>query len=247
MPGVAGQAWAFHDSTRQSQGVREGRVITGQNTGLAATDRLGPFSNRPESAYRTAHWQPRWYAAYTRANHERRAHEQFVQRSIDSFLPTYPSVRHWKDRRVRLEMPLFPGYVFVHIPLHERLRVLEVPNVARLVGFGGMPVALNDEEVECLRRALAQGAFAQPHPYLTAGRRVRVTGGPLQGAEGTLISRKGNFRVILSVDLIKRSVIVDVNEADLEPVFRPQAVRQTAPLTSAREVDCLVQMKRPTL
>ena len=167
---------------------------------------------------RAASGEARWYAAYTRANHEKRAHEQFLHRSIESFLPTYPSVRHWKDRCVRLQMPLFPGYVFVRIPLDERLRVLELPSVARLVGFGGAPAALDEKDLACLRRALARGAFAQPHPYLTVGRRVRVIAGVLQGAEGILVKRKGNFRVVLSVDLIKRSVIADVSEADLEPV-----------------------------
>jgi transcription antitermination factor NusG len=201
-------------------------VITVEDVGF------GPSNGSPvymkESARWAAYFEPRWYAAYTRANHERRAHEQFLQRSIDSFLPTYCSLRHWKDRCMRLQMPLFPGYVFVRIPLRERLRVLEVPSVARLVGFNGTPAALNEQEVECLRKALAQGTSVQPHPYLTAGRHVRMTRGPLQGAEGTLIKRKGNFRVILSVDLIRRSVIVDVSEADLEPVFRPRVVSESA-------------------
>lgn len=143
---------------------------------------------------------------------------------------------------MRLQMPLFPGYVFVRIPLRERLRVLEVPSVAWLVGFNGMPFAVNEEEVECLRRALAQGAFARPHPYLTVGRRVRVIGGPLQGAEGTLVKRKGNFRVILSVSLIKRSVIAEVSEADLEPVsaheerrFQPSGREFQTGVSSLRE------------
>jgi transcription antitermination factor NusG len=192
--------------------------MTGQTASSARTDSVRSFASTPELARQTAYWEPRWYAAYTRANHEKKAQEQFQERSIHSFLPTYSSVRRWKDRRMRLQLPLFPGYVFVRIALRDRLRVLEVPSVARLVGFNGVPVALNEEEVECLRRALAQGALAQPHPYFTVGRRVRVIGGPLQGAEGTLVKRKGNFRVILSINLIKRSVIVEVSEADLEPI-----------------------------
>ena len=194
----------------------------------AAIPSVDSFVCPGELALLAVRSEPRWYAAYTRANHERRAHEQFLNRSVDSFLPTYVSVRRWKDRRIRLQMPLFPGYVFVRIPLCERLRVLEVPCVARLVGFNGVPVAINEDEVEGLRRALAQGTYAQPHPYLTVGRRVRVVGGPLQGAVGTLVKRKGNCRVILSVDLIKRSVIVDVSEADLEPVLRPRRADEAA-------------------
>jgi transcription antitermination factor NusG len=175
----------------------------------------------------------RWYAAYTRANHEKRAHEQFLERSIDSFLPTYVSLRNWKDRRVRLQMPLFPGYVFIRIPLQERLRVLEVPSVARLVGFSGVPAALNDQDIACLR-VLAENALARPHPYLSVGQRVRVTRGPLQGAEGILVKRKRNLRVVLSVDLIERSVIVDVSEADLEPVFGRRGINEAALTASER-------------
>jgi transcription antitermination factor NusG len=166
-------------------------------------------------------WEARWYAAYTRANHEKRAHEQFAQRSIDSFLPTYLSVRRWKDRCVRLRMPLFPGYVFVHIPLQERLRVLGVPGVARLVGFSGVPAPLDEQDVACLR-ALTESTLVQPHPYLSAGRRVRVIGGPLQGTEGILVKRKRNSRVILSVNLIRQSAMVDVSEADIEPCTKVQ-------------------------
>jgi transcription antitermination factor NusG len=178
--------------------------------------------------------EARWYAAYTRANHEKRAHEQLLQRSIDSLLPRYLSVRNWKDRRVRLQMPLFPGYVFVRISLEERLRVLEVPSVARLVGFSGVPAALSEQDMACLR-LLAENTSAQPHPYLSVGHRVRVTRGPLQGAEGILVRRKRNLRVVLSVDLIERSVVVDVSETDLEPVLGTRPIHETALRTSERD------------
>src|ERR1700689_5528080 len=96
----------------------------------------------------------RWYAAHTRANHEKRVAEQLGRRAVEHFLPLYQSVRKWADRRKRLEVPLFPGYVFVRLPLQERLRVLEIPSVARLVGFDHLPAALPDDEVEALRNGL---------------------------------------------------------------------------------------------
>jgi transcription antitermination factor NusG len=163
-----------------------------------------------------AYFQPNWYAAYTRANHERRVADQLAEREVEHFLPEFESVRRWKDRKVRLQMPLFPGYVFVHLALRDRLRVLQVPGVARLVGFGGRPTALPDEQVEGLRGGLDGQLRAEPHPYLTAGRRVRVKTGPLAGTEGILLRRRGNFRVVISIELIQRAVAVDVDVTDVE-------------------------------
>jgi transcription antitermination factor NusG len=160
--------------------------------------------------------EARWYAVYTSANHEKRVAEQLGVREVEHFLPLYASVRRWKDRRVELRLPLFPGYVFVRLPLRDRLRVLEVPGVARLVGFGGMPIALPEDEILSLRSGLARGIQAEPHPFLRVGRRVRVKSGPLAGLEGVLLKRKKRARLVVSVELIQRSVAVEVEEADLE-------------------------------
>ena len=160
--------------------------------------------------------EARWYAAYTSANHEKRVAEQLCVRDVENFLPVYASVRKWKDRRVKLDLPLFPGYVFVKLALAERLRVQQIPGVAWLVGFSGHPAALPDEDIETLRTGLARGLCAEPHPYLTVGRRVRLRSGPLVGMQGILLRRKGNFRVVISIDLIQRAVAVDADEANVE-------------------------------
>lgn len=158
-----------------------------------------------------------WYAAYTSPRHEKRVAEQLRNRDIDHFLPLYEAVHRWKDRRARVTLPLFPGYVFVHIPLSERLHVLEVPSVAQIVSFSGQPAPLPDEEVERLRSGLAQRS-AQPHPYLTVGRRVRVKSGPFEGIEGILLRKKDNFRLVVSLDLIMRSILLDIDGAEVEPL-----------------------------
>ncbi len=163
-----------------------------------------------------AFFQPRWYAAYTRANHERRVSDQLVERGVEYFLPQYESLRNWKDRRVRLQMPLFPGYVFVYLALQNRLRVLQVPGVACLVGFAGRPMAVPEEEFARIRGFLNKGLRAEPHPYLQAGRRVRVRSGPLEGMEGIVLRRKNGWRLVISLDLIHRAMDVDVDGADLE-------------------------------
>jgi transcription termination/antitermination protein NusG len=161
--------------------------------------------------------EPRWYAAWTRSRHEKAVAEQLERKAVETFLPVYETLRQWKNGRHRVALPLFPGYAFVRIALRDRLEVLTVPGVARLVGFNGTPTPLDDEEIERLRRALAQGVRATPHPFLTVGRRVRITAGPLAGQEGILVRRKGTLRVILSIDLIQRSVLVDLDGDILEP------------------------------
>jgi len=162
--------------------------------------------------------QPFWYAAYTLANHEKKASGEISHRGIETFLPLYRASRRWSDRRVQLELPLFPGYVFVRLALRDRLRVLQVPGVARIVGFGGLPAALPEEQIEALRAGLGGQLRAEPHPYLPIGRRVRIVRGPLCGAEGSLLRKKGVFRVVLSLELIMRSVAVEVDAADVEPL-----------------------------
>jgi transcription antitermination factor NusG len=158
----------------------------------------------------------RWYAAYTCARHEKQVRKQLEERDIRCFLPVYRSVRRWKDRQKELELALFPGYVFVRIGAEDRLRVLQTPSVVRFVSFGGRPAALEDDEIESLRGGVANGARVEPHPYLTVGRKVRVKHGPLAGTEGILTRKKDKFRVVLSIDLIMRSVAVEVDVADLE-------------------------------
>jgi transcription antitermination factor NusG len=160
----------------------------------------------------------RWYAVYTCANHEKRVVDQLAPRAIEHFLPLYESVRRWKDRRVKLQLPLFPGYVFARIWLGERLKVLQVPGVVRLVGFAGGPAALPDREIEALRASLGARLRAEPHPYITVGRRVRVTRGPFAGVEGILIRKKNVLRVVVSLDLIARSAALEVDAADIERI-----------------------------
>ena len=184
----------------------------------AVNSEVQSFDPRPGVVLPADCLELRWYAAYTCANHEKRVREQLEQRSVESFLPVYEAVRRWKDRRMQLQLPLFPGYVFVRMALVDRLRVLQVPSVVRLVGFNGHLSALHDEEIEGLKKGLAGGVRAEPHPFLTVGRRVRLKSGPLAGMQGILLRRKGNFRVVISIDLIQRAVAVDAEAADVEPL-----------------------------
>ncbi|HLK33358.1 MAG TPA: UpxY family transcription antiterminator [Terriglobales bacterium] len=159
-----------------------------------------------------------WYAAYTRSRHEKVVAEQLQQRTVECFLPVYESLRKWKNGRFRVQMPLFPGYLFVHIALRDRLNVLKVPGVVRLVGFNGAPTALPQADIEIIRSALSRGGEAEPHPYLKVGQRVRIVSGPMEGLQGILLRKRGKPRVVVSVDLIMRSVAIDIDAAQVEPV-----------------------------
>ena len=165
-----------------------------------------------------------WYAVYTRANHEKRVAVELQAREVEHFLPLYSSLRQWKDRRVTLQLPLFPGYVFVRIALRDRLRVVQIPSAVRLVGANGMPSALPDAEIEIMRAGLGERVSAEPHPFLAVGRPVRVKAGPLAGLQGLLVRRKNKTRFVVSLELILRSVAVEIDEADLEVL--PQVRRQ---------------------
>src|SRR5579862_5893751 len=156
--------------------------------------------------------QIHWYAIYTCANHERKIADQLAGRGIEHFLPQYESVRKWKDRKVRLQLPLFPSYLFVHLSLQSRLAVLQIPGVVRFVGFDGRAVPVLEEELTSVREFFKQGLRAEPHPFLRVGRRVRVQHGPLAGMQGILVRRKNKVRFVVSVELIMRSVSVEIDE-----------------------------------
>jgi len=158
-----------------------------------------------------------WFAAYTNSHHEKRVAACFGERQIESFLPLYAETRRWKNRcEMTLELPLFPNYVFVRMDPRERVRILEVPGVLSLVGFGRMLAPLPDFEIEVLRSGLGRRKI-EPYPYLVIGERVRIKAGPMAGMEGVLIRRKNNLRVVLALDVIMQCVAVEVDAADLEP------------------------------
>jgi transcription antitermination factor NusG len=158
-----------------------------------------------------------WYVAYARPRHEKHIAHQLEQRGIRSLVPLYTSVRRWKDRRKRLELPLFPCYVFVQIALQRRLDLLRLPGVVDLVSFQGKPAPVLTSEIETLQ-SLNAATMAHPYPYLQAGRKVRIRSGALQGLEGIFVRRRGQSRVVLSVSLIQRSVAIEIEDADVEPL-----------------------------
>ena len=157
----------------------------------------------------------KWYVAYTNSNYEKSVAAQLERRSVEHFLPLFGSERRRKDRRVKLQLPLFPGYVFVRFNMRDRLRVLQVPGVARLVGFNGLPCPVPDSDIEALQICLSRNVSLEPHSYVQVGRRVRIGAGPLEGMEGIVIRRKNRLRFIISLSLIHGSAAVTVDASEL--------------------------------
>jgi transcription antitermination factor NusG len=158
----------------------------------------------------------RWYAVYTWAHHEKQVAVQMGQRQIRGFLPVYRSIHRWKDRRKEIELALFPSYVFVHLALKDRVRVLEIPGVVHIVSSGSKPTPLPDHEIESFQRGVDGCVSMEPHPYLQAGRRVRVRSGPMTGLEGVLLRRKEGLRLVVCIEILMRAVAVEIDEADVE-------------------------------
>ena len=163
--------------------------------------------------------EPKWFAVYTVSRHETRVAQHLTQRQIEFYLPLYKSERKWSDgSRVTLDLPLFPGYLFVHIKRTERTHVLGVPGTLAVVGGTGRePAPLPDAAIEALRAGLHLRRV-EPHPLLTIGQRARICSGALAGMEGIVVRKKNSCRVILTIEHIQRSIAVEVDGHDLEPL-----------------------------
>jgi len=161
---------------------------------------------------------PRWYAVYLQPRREMMVAKHLAFRAIEYYLPVYQAVHTWKNRCTKhLELPLFPGYLFVRITNQQRVPVLSIPGVVQLVGQPGKPAPLSDSEMDTLRFGLS-ARKPQPHPPLSEGERVRIRSGALAGLEGTLQRGVDGPRVVISLDIIAQGASVEVDWFELEPV-----------------------------
>jgi transcription antitermination factor NusG len=167
---------------------------------------------------KTAEPPPQWFALYTNSCQEKRVAEHCHVRDIESFLPVYRSIRRWRNGcTVNLERPLFTGYVFVRVNQTHRVRVLELPGVVSIVGAARQPTPLPDADIETLRNGVHL-LNAEPHRFLNVGERVKIRNGPLEGMTGIMVRKKNSLRVVLTLDLIMKSISVEVDGQDLEVV-----------------------------
>jgi transcription antitermination factor NusG len=160
-----------------------------------------------------------WFALVVRSRREKAVAEGLRGRSIEAFLPVAHCRRQWSDRVKPMEVPLFPGYVFCRCDYHSRLAVLGTPGVVSFVSFGSGPATILTEEIEGIRTIVRSGLPACGGPYVRVGQRVRIAGGPLAGLEGILCREKDALRVVVNVEILQRSVCVDVERSLTSPVL----------------------------
>jgi transcription antitermination factor NusG len=159
-----------------------------------------------------------WFAVRVRSNHERVAAAHLRERGYEEFSPSWKTERRWSDRTKEVDQFLFPGYVFCRLNPLDRLPVLTAPGVVDLVGFGKVPAPIPDQEIESIRRMVQSGLFVMPWPFLELGRRVLIERGPLAGVEGILDEVKGKCRLVVSVQLLQRSVSAEVDRKWIRPL-----------------------------
>jgi len=171
-----------------------------------------------DSAMLTVSPQQHWFALYTRARHEKVVTTSLQRRGLTAFLPLVSQVHRWSDRQKRIQVALFPGYIFVRTAdtPESFVRVLETPGIVGFVGAGGRGIPIPEKQIEDIRTVLGQDMPCALHPFLRVGQRVRVHGGCLDGVEGLLVAINGNKSLVISVESIPRSIAICIEGYDVE-------------------------------
>jgi transcription antitermination factor NusG len=159
-----------------------------------------------------------WFALRLRSNCERLAGAHLHERGYEKFAPCYQVEKRWSDRTKLMDQFLFPGYVFCRFDPNDRLPVLTVPGVVDIVGFGKSPEPIPDCEIERVRRMVDSGLLLAPHPYVQVGQAVLIEEGPLSGLEGILVELRGKARLVVSINLLQRSVSAEVDRQSIRPI-----------------------------
>jgi transcription antitermination factor NusG len=152
-----------------------------------------------------------WYGIRTKHNHESAAASALELKGYEPYLPLYRCRRRWSDRVIESRVPHFPGYVFCRFDATRRLPILTTPGVISIVGFGKGPTPISESEIEAIQTVLRSGFPAEPCPFLHEGQCIRVNKGPLEGLEGLLLKKKSEWRMVVSITMLQRSVSVEID------------------------------------
>jgi transcription antitermination factor NusG len=164
-----------------------------------------------------------WFALGVTVRHEKVVSQLLQNKGFETFLPLYLRRHHYTRRIRQFELPLFPGYLFCRSDPSVRLPILTTPGVLRMIGAGRVPIPIEDHEITSLQKAVEAGVSMVPHPYWHSGQRGRITAGPLAGLEGIIVSAKDSMRLVLSVGLLQRSVLLEI---DSDCVTRMESVQR---------------------
>jgi len=177
----------------------------------AISFRQGELSRQPKVDLREAEAKHPWFGVRTRSNFERMTAKALENKGLTSYLPSYRTRRRWSDRVVVSDTPLFRGYVFCKFNPLDRLTVLTAAGVISIVGCGMEPAPIDDKEIDAIGSILRSGLATEPCPFLREGQTVRVIRGSLTGVEGILTKKKSDFRLVLSITLLQRSISVEID------------------------------------
>jgi transcription antitermination factor NusG len=176
--------------------------------------------------FRTRQWP--WFAIQVRTNREKIARLFLETAGFECFLPLAKSIHRWSDRFKELEIPLFSGYLFCRMNPNDRLPVLKAPGVIQIVGTGKTPLAVEEKEIEAVQQVVKSGLPTMPWPYVQAGSVARIEGGPLQGMTGIVVRIKSGMKLVLSVNLLQRSVAVEIDRAWIRIAHQARPVEARA-------------------
>lgn len=159
-----------------------------------------------------------WFAIRVRSNYERVLSSYLESRDFHQYLPLYRDRRQWSDRVREIDLPLFAGYVFCRLDPERTSQVLGAPGVVNIVGYGAKPEPIAEHEIAAIRKLSESGLRYGPHPFLNIGQRVQVRCGPLKGLQGFLLQADRQHRLIVSLDMLQRSVVTHIDRLDIEPI-----------------------------
>ena len=190
----------------------EGEAMSGLAEYTSAIKDSSPINSAAE--------EERWYAVHTMARHEKRVALQLQEKKIFTFLPVLQQLHRWSDRVCKVDVPMFSCYAFVRIAPNapNRIDVLRTKGVLGFVGSKGLGTSIRDEEIESLRTAMREKIPCVPHPFIEIGKRVRIRGGCLDAVEGILEGQGPDQTVVVSIELLRRSVSIRVNGYDIESI-----------------------------
>lgn len=157
-----------------------------------------------------------WYALYTKHQHEKKAADILRKKSFDVLLPLYSSIHQWEDRKKEVFLPVFPCYLFIRMSPERKLDILRTPGVFQMVSSAARPCVVPEQDIDMVRRISLVPHRIEPHAYLERGELVRVRVGPFAGLKGVLTRVKNRLRVVMSLNLLKKSVALELDASSLE-------------------------------